>query len=363
MLKNYFCTMRKMKVLYSVLDWGLGHATRSIPVIRALIDAGHTVILAGEGRSFLLLKEEFPQCQFENLKGFRVNYPEKGMGYWLLRNLPEMLHALQQEKKQTRKLVRIHQPDLLFSDHRYGFYDPQVPSYFLAHQLRIRAGWFSGLLFRLHRILIDKFDAVWVPDYENTPGLSGDLAHHPSVKSAFNLSFTGPLSRIREVLSVTPDRKYDVLILLSGPEPQRTNLEKICIEQLKNSTKQILLLQGKPESAEISSIGSITVQPGASAGQLKGWMETTPVIICRPGYSTLMDLDATGRNALFIPTPGQTEQEYLARLHSKRGCRILNQAMLDLPSAINSFQPLFHIATAGEEVNLNTLIQEVRLNN
>lgn len=351
--------MRKLKVLYSVLDWGLGHATRSIPVIRALLDAGHTVILAGEGRSFQLLKEEFPQCQFEHLKGFRVKYPQRGMSLWALRNLPGMLYALAQEKKQTRELVRIHQPDLLISDHRYGFHDPQVPSYFIAHQLRIRAGWFSGFLFRIHRMLIRKFDAVWVPDYENAPGLSGELAHHPSVKNAFNLSFIGPLSRLKEVLSVTPDRKYDVLILLSGPEPQRTNLENLCIEQLKNSDKKILLLQGKPESVEISSKGSITIQPGAGAGQLKGWMETTPVIICRPGYSTLMDLDATGRNALFIPTPGQTEQEYLGRLHTKRGCTLLNQAMLDLPAAIRSFQPLFAIPAAGKELNLNRLIQDI----
>jgi uncharacterized protein (TIGR00661 family) len=353
--------MRKMTVLYSVLDWGLGHATRSIPLIQAFLKEGHTIILAGEGRSALLLKKEFPQCQFESLQGFKVNYPEKGMAFWALRNFPAMLKALVHEKKQTAALVKKYEPDLIISDHRYGFYHPEVHSIFIAHQLRIRAGVLSPLVFHLQNLLIKNFNAVWIPDYEVAPGLSGELAHHPSVKKTFSVAFTGPLSRLQSVLSVTPDRKHDILILLSGPEPQRTILENICITQLKNSGKQVLLIQGKPESDEISIKGNITIQAGVSPESLKGLLETTPILICRPGYSTIMDLDATGRNAILIPTPGQTEQEYLAGLHVNRGCMILDQKSAELNNAIQEFKPLFNVPRFSKARSLNEFIAQIQV--
>src|SRR5436190_17362499 len=129
--------MRKTTVLYSVLDWGLGHATRSIPVIRALLKRNCRVILAGEGRSFALLKQEFPDCESVPVTGFNVRYPKKYMSLWLIKNLPGMLRILKNEKKQTADLVKEYQPDLIISDHRYGFYHSGIASVFIAHQLRI----------------------------------------------------------------------------------------------------------------------------------------------------------------------------------------------------------------------------------
>lgn len=348
--------MQAPVVLFSVLDWGLGHATRSIPLINALCKQGYRVVLAGEGRSGLLLRQEFPNIGYEEIKGFQVQYPSSNMTLWAIRNYPQMLLALRKEKAITAYLVEKYRPDIIISDHRYGFYHPKVTSVFIGHQLRIQAGWLSSLVFRYHTSLLKKFDKIFCPDLKELPGLSGELGHHCSVLKSFNPVFIGPLSRLSDEVTVAPEIKYDVMVMISGPEPLRSRLEEKCINQLINHEGKVILLKGTPEEKEIKRFGNITIAPNLPPREIKGLLESTPVIICRPGYSTIMDLYITGRNAILIPTQGQTEQEYLAKLHTGNGSLTAEEVSMNLPVLIKHFQPQFRETKSND---LHVFLQEI----
>jgi uncharacterized protein (TIGR00661 family) len=344
--------MQKPLVLYTVLDWGLGHATRSIPVIKFLLNENYDVAIAGEGRSLLFLKSEFPDCNFYDLHGISVRYPENGsMVKWVLSQLPEFIRQIRIEKKQIKSLVERLRPSLIISDHRYGAYHPDVYSVFIGHQLRIRAPFGTSLLFYIHTQLLKKFNHILVPDREEN-GLSGDLSHHSTVLDKLKPVFIGPLSRLENTLTVTDSHKYEVLVLLSGPEPQRTLFENSCLIQLRDYPGKVLIIRGMPESDTRDHKGNIKLVPGVSASLLKFHLLNSPVIICRPGYSTLMDLAACGRNAILVPTPGQTEQTYLAELHRDKGFVVLNQHKMNLKSALHTFRPEYKSPLRNHELKL-----------
>lgn len=316
--------MSPRRVLFSVLDWGLGHATRSVPVIKSLLKNRHEVILAGEGRSLLFLQNEFPECKTENLNGFLVKYSEKFMTAWAIRNYPAMMKAYEAEQKQTGQLVKKYQPDVLISDHRYGFFHPEIKSILIAHQLRIQAGLFTDALFKIHKNYLLKFDQIWVPDYAGTPGLSGELSHHSSITENLAVDFIGPLSRLKDVPPVMYDRISDILVLISGPEPHRSHFENYCREFLNRNQLHGVIIRGTPEQKTEMASEFCFELPSVDASELKGLILTSRYIICRPGYSSIMDLYACGKNAILIPTPGQTEQKYLAKLHANRNFSMCN---------------------------------------
>lgn len=344
--------MQKPLVLYTVLDWGLGHATRSVHVIQYLLNEDYDVAIAGEGRSLLFLKGEFPECKFYDLHGIRVIYPDKGsMIKWVVSKFHGFMHQIRSENKQMNSLVEQLKPFLIISDHRYGAWHPEVYSVFIGHQLRIRAPFGTSLLFKIHSLLLKKFDQILVPDKSNN-GLSGDLSHHATVLNALNPVFAGLLSRLDNTLTVTDSQKYEVLVLLSGPEPQRTLFENSCMMQLRDYPGKVLMIRGMPESDTADQKGNIKMIPGISASLLKFHLLNSPVIICRPGYSTLMDLAVCGRNAILVPTPGQTEQLYLAELQRDKGCLVLKQHDMNLAEALNSFRPEYNSPVKNNEMKL-----------
>lgn len=309
------------RIIYTVLDWGLGHATRSIPVIRELMLQGAEIILAGEGASLKILTDTFPHCTAVTLNGLQISYPEQGPdAWWAMSQLPSFRDAIRSEHAQMQKLVKQFNPQAIISDHRYGAYSVGIPSVFLAHQLRLLAGNVTGdaVLFTVHRHLLKPFNYFWVPDYAGDNNLSGELSHHPEVMKRFQPEFIGPQSRLSGVETAAIHERYDVLCICSGPEPSRTRFEKLMISETLKYGKRTLLLQGLPEKNEKSQHQNVTIISHADAETLKHYISDTPAVICRSGYSTLMDLAVIAKTACCIATPGQTEQEYLTEYLSAK---------------------------------------------
>jgi uncharacterized protein (TIGR00661 family) len=314
-----------LNVLVSPLDWGLGHASRCIPVIRQLLAEGHKVTIGAYGRSLDLLQQEFPFLERIELQGFSPSYPKSGrMVLHLLSLLPKFLYGMIHEHRKLKNLISLHHFDVVISDNRYGLWNKNVKSILITHQVMIKTpAWMrfgEYPLYLVSRTMIKRFDDCWIPDYAKAPGLSGDLSHkYPLPRNA---RFTGPLSRFQN--TGIPDKKISIeskiSAVLSGPEPQRSIFEKIVSQQLTKTNLPSFIIRGKPESAETSiKKHNLTLIAHTNTENFRSLIESSELIICRSGYSSIMDLNALGVKALFVPTPGQTEQIYLAELIQKNG--------------------------------------------
>ncbi len=308
-------------VFFSVLNMGLGHATRSLPIIREFRKRGWSVVVGSSGRSLLFLKNELPDLSFVELPDYPFRYSRKGVSLIkLLRQLPEFFRVVRQEKRITDELVRRKDIRLVISDHRYGCYSGEVPSYFISHQLQFIAPAFlrpfefigAGFNRRFHR----KYRGVIVPDKlsGNEGAISGRLSRIPTSDS--NYHFPGTLSSLSRQQA---EEDIDVLISISGPEPQRTVLEQTVRQQLHQLPGNCVIVLGLPgpEKTETPRPG-ITIHNHLNRDRMQNLMSRSRLVVSRSGYSTLMELAELGKKALLIPTPGQTEQIYLAhRLHQK----------------------------------------------
>jgi UDP:flavonoid glycosyltransferase YjiC (YdhE family) len=331
-----------LKVLVCPLDWGIGHATRCVPIIRTFLEMGDEVVIAVDGRPFEFLKKEFPQCRFIRLRGAHINYPKKG-GFLIhmLLQIPVLIRSYYRERKDLKKLVRIENPAIIISDNRYGLWNREYFCILITHQLKIIPPPFirflSGMINHLIHQLINNFDECWIPDFELHNGLAGILSH--PLKLPEKAHYIGTLSRFssstRETKNVLAG-DYDIMVALSGPEPQRTMLEEIIFNQLINSGLSGIIVRGLTEKTEEWNLtDKIRVFSHLETVRMKDFMLRSHIIICRSGYSSLMDLVTLGKNAILIPTPGQTEQEYLARyLMEKKIYFSMSQHHFDLLYAI-----------------------------
>jgi uncharacterized protein (TIGR00661 family) len=307
----------KMNILVSPLNWGLGHATRCIPIIKALEKNNFNPIIATDGGALALLKKEFPHNIFIEMPAYNVIYSKKGWFFKikLILQFPKVILAIIRENVLTFKIIKNYEIKGIISDNRLGVYSRNVPSVFITHQLTVKSGITTKISTILHAYFIRKFDCCWIPDYENKPNLSGNLGHNKLFNK--NISYIGPLSRItkREIA-----KKYDIMVLLSGPEPQRTILEQKLINALKNYNGEILFIKGIIESSQKKWYeGKITFYNFMNSIELELAINAAEIILSRSGYTTIMDLAKVGKKALFIPTPGQYEQEYLAHRLEKEG--------------------------------------------
>jgi hypothetical protein len=307
------------KVVIAPLDWGLGHATRIIPIIRYLVGTGRSVTVAATPVGISVIKTEFPNLEYLPMPGYRMDYPRRGRFFFLhmIRRLPRMMSAILKEHRWLRNAQRIHRWDLIISDNRYGFRHPDVPSVFITHQLNIRTEISSGvdmLVKKMNLAMIRRFDTCWIPDEETMPGLAGTLSHGGIPPTA---RYIGPLSRLTPSPGI---RGSDLLILLSGPEPQRSILESRILQALKTCQEKVTLVRGLPEETDLPVLREgQTILNHLPAEALGRMMAEAGLVICRSGYSSVMDLVCTGTPAVLIPTPGQTEQEYLARHLEREG--------------------------------------------
>ncbi|MBK3517939.1 glycosyltransferase family protein [Carboxylicivirga marina] len=305
------------RILVSPLNWGLGHATRLVPIVDALLKQGHYVILAGESPSIDILKDTFPKLDTCNLPGFNVRLSKSSHQWFrLLLQTNKLLKASREEHKKLQSLIRKHQINLVISDNRYGLYHPTTASVIITHQtqpylgrlwapLRPLSNWIS-------RILINRFDECWIPDTQSKNNLTGTLSR--TIHQ--NTRFIGICSRLSINSPDTNIKGADVLVMLSGPEPQRTQLEDIIITQFEDSNTKVTILSGQPNK-ESKQIGNITILPHCEANVQLKLIKHSKHIVCRSGYSTLMDLFFCQKHALLVPTPGQFEQEYLAKRASE----------------------------------------------
>lgn len=312
---------KPLHILISPLDWGLGHASRCIPVISELIKAGHKVTVAGYGRSLILLQKEFPNLNSIELPGFSPSYSKTGnMVVHLFLLLPRFLISIFNEHRKLKTLINKYHFDVIISDNRYGIWNKKINSILITHQVMIKTpAWLRFAeypLYLISRLLISRFDACWIPDYKESPGLSGDLSHkHPLPQNA---TFIGPLSRFSPAESFAGKNSGDreITAIISGPEPQRSIFEGLVTMQLSELNLPATILSGKPESdGKLTTSGKLTILPHISTDKIISIINSSSLVICRSGYSSVMDLHALGIKAMFVPTPGQTEQIYLAELH------------------------------------------------
>lgn len=301
----------KKRILVTPLNWGLGHATRCIPIINYLIKYGYEPIIASDGISLALLQKEFPELICHELPSYNISYSKKASHFKLkiLKDSPHIIKAIKNEKKATKHILETYGISGIISDNRFGVRSKDLPSVFITHQLNVLSGttsWFSS---KLHQRYISKFDECWVPDTNGFHNLSGKLGHLEN--SQLPIKYIGSLSRFeKKNLNIT----YDLMVLLSGPEPQRTLLETRLLDQLKQYHGKVLFVKGKIETEQKTCTkDNITIYNYMTSEMLEQAINESDIILSRSGYTTIMDLAKLEKKAFFIPTPGQYEQEYLAK--------------------------------------------------
>lgn len=297
-------------ILVAPLNWGLGHATRCVPIIEQLLQNNFGVIIAGDGPSLTLLRHEFPELPSVRLPSYTIAYPKSGKNLKrkLLFAAPKILRSIYAEHKALQRLIQSHSIDGVISDNRWGLYTTAVPTVFITHQLRVLSGPTTGISTWIQQYFIKKFDRCWVPDTSGSQALSGILSS--TEKPDTRVDYIGTLSRFNPK---DLPQKWKAMILLSGPEPQRSILEDKLKTAFKKFNGQVLMVRGVVEQEQLMQIEkNITICNFLTSQQLNRAICESAFVVARSGYTTIMDLAVLGKKAYFIPTPGQPEQEYLA---------------------------------------------------
>lgn len=330
------------KILIAPLDWGLGHATRCIPIVEAFLEKKVEVVLGSNGRSLDLLRATFSNLRCIEIPGYNFEYPSgNGMVWMALKQVPKVIRKIKVERKFVQALQENEKFDLIISDNRYGVYCATTYNIFICHQLALMVpnsiSFGRNWLYNYHLSYMKSFQQIWIPDNEGKLNLSGGLTHDyilpPKAK------FVGILSRFAKMKQQERPIMGDyIMVLLSGPEPQRSIFQQIIENQATDTTIKIVIIEGKPElNNQIQKDNVLTISH-LYGQELYDYVYYAKGIICRSGYSTIMDLNAIGRNAFFVPTPGQTEQEYLAAELSRKGvAKFASQKTFDLKDAIDYF--------------------------
>lgn len=339
--------MKQLSICISPLDWGLGHATRCIPLIQSLQSLGHAIYIAAEGHHAVILKEAFPAVPILPLRGYRVSYSHYRSLFFItvLLQGPKILYSAFHEYFWLKKMNKKYHFDLIISDNRVGFFHKQVPSVFITHQLELIMPyqWATCLFQRLQYIWLKNFSACWVPDMEGKDNLSGKLGN-PSLKPSLPLWYMGCLARLQPLTQdkLTGVQQKHVLFLgiVSGPEPQRTLLENILWNEGNQLHKKFMVVAGLPlNKAHQRQSETGTLYHHLAGTELATAIQNADYIICRGGYTSLMELIPFKKKLIFVPTPGQTEQEYLGAYWQK------NQW------ALHYEQAHFNVSTALQEAS------------
>ena len=323
--------MIEKRILICPLDWGLGHAVRCVPIIRKLIEKGAVPVIAADGGPLALLQKEFPTAEFVHFPGVSVTYPSgsTSMLWSMMKQTPALLKGIKEETKFITEIVPRLEIDAVISDNRFGAYAKNVPSVYITHQIHIQTG--NKITDRLarqhHARYMKNFHSVWIPDMESD-GISGKLAHGSPIPN--HARYIGLLGRFTQL--PTLEQRYDVGFILSGPEPQRSILEDDILHQIHPfPDKKFALVRGTTQAFQKNIAKHITVISLADAKEIQELYASSQHIVCRSGYTSLMEMVTVGRNATLIPTPGQTEQEYLAKhLNGKFGFTAVTQNEFNL---------------------------------
>ena len=344
-------------VLLSPLDWGLGHAARCVPVVRALRRRGWRVVCCSDGAPLALMRAEFPDLEFRRVASTPIRYPKRGraMPLAMLLQVPKIVLATRALRRRTEELCAECGAALTISDNRPGFRADGVKSVYMTHQMRLKAprglAFLEGLAERLHAFAARGFSKIWIPDLPGAESLAGSLGGRDEARrvrigllSRFAPRACAPeaveASRGEDGARTALRADRPVLALLSGPEPQRTLFERKIAEQLRALGAPATIVRGLAPSAAAANpvpleAPNVRWIPFAAAEEISALLAECSLVVARAGYSTLMDLVHTGTRALLVPTPGQTEQEYLAgRLLESGAALCVRQDELDLAAQI-----------------------------
>mgnify|MGYP002347256845 FL=1 len=343
----------RKRILVAVLDWGLGHATRCMPIINQLQRQCAEVQLAGSGASLALLRQQFPALKAHHLSPYNPSYPANTNMVWAMAGqLPKFVKAIAAEQKEIDKLVQQEAIDVVISDNRYGCYTKRAKCYIITHQLNILMpqgwAWMQPIVNRFNHAQLAKFDGVWCPANDATFPEKLLQGH-----GKLNMRFIGFLSRIQPMVE---KKQYAVIAICSGPEPQRGLLEEELTKQLSKLTVPSILVAGRVEKSEKRKVkGNCTIVNYMGSEELNKLMAQSAVIISRSGYSTVMDMMRMGNKAIFVPTPGQTEQEYLADALMQQGIAYSTaQEELDVQKALKQYDSYAGFGKFASENDLLT---------
>jgi UDP:flavonoid glycosyltransferase YjiC (YdhE family) len=365
-----------VSVLLAPLDWGLGHATRCIPIIKELIDHGVDVLIAANPDQKMILIQEFPGLEFIEIPGYNIRYMPGILLKWgLFFRIPSILKRIKRENKWLEKTLQCRQINAVISDNRYGLFHSNCYSVFITHQLSIQSGWGSYRNASAWKLAVDtyinrkmmewqysfisKFSACWVPDQEGNFSIAGKLSD-PPVQPSIPLKYIGILSRF--LYEKKNDVKNSLLIILSGPEPQRSRFENILFSQLPALKMQAVVVRGIPVARHPLPFVAkwVKIYNHLPSKELNELLNDSEIIIARSGYSTIMDLLKVKKNAILVPTPGQTEQEYLGHyLHTKKWMYSIPQKNFNLQKAIAEFQKSEKMFPEMQETKLKTAVEEL----
>lgn len=322
-----------MNIFFPVLNWGLGHASRSLPIIKQYLSEGHQVVCASDGEALAMLRRELPDQLVLELPGYGILYNSRYMPLNMVRHGPGMLRTMKAEHELTRVIVDRHHIDCIITDNRYGCYHPDIPSAIITHQLQVFTGnrILDVYIRRQIRSWIRKFNEVWIPDAPPGENITGDLSDidiNPIPKYYLGV--------ISELDAFPRKGMYRAVAVISGPEPQRTHFEQLLIKQLSQLEGRFAIVRGKPELTDEPKLdGNLVLFPFMTRAVLSELLHETDIVISRSGYTTLMDLARTGHKAILCPTPGQYEQIYLGdRLGGLNQCVYAREENLVLSKAL-----------------------------
>ncbi len=289
----------------------------------------HNVVILGVTKTTeLIFNEEFPELKKISIEPYDIKYSKfLPLSIKLLLDSPRIFSVIKKERLQLKQIIKDYQIDVVISDNRFGLHDKRVECIYITHQLNIKAGIFSGIANKIHHHFIKQFNTVWVPDYEDeNKCLAGKLSRN---KSLLNVKYIGTLSRL--FVGDKIENQYDYLCLLSGPEPLRTRFEEQLIKQANLSDKNFCIVRGTTKELKSFANKNVTVFDLPNAKELSQLIVNSTIVVCRSGYSTLMDLHHLHKtNCILVPTPGQDEQEYLAMYwEQKFAAKVIQQKDLD----------------------------------
>ncbi|MCQ2342149.1 MAG: hypothetical protein MJZ75_01460 [Paludibacteraceae bacterium] len=318
-----------MKILVAPLNWGLGHATRCAVLVRRYLAEGHEVVLGGDGDSLVWMRHYFPQLRYVQLASLELTYSKRNSQVGaMLCALPRLIRWSWEDAARLRQLLATEPFDLIISDNRFGLYvdhgdECAFQCVYITHQLWIRLPhvwrWLEPLTARIHARIYNRFDEVWVPDIAHRDkSLSGILGHPDKVPD--KVQYISPLSRFEGLSIDRREQRYQRVVLLSGLEPQRSLFEDQEVLTAHKDAVTTLVVRGKVKEPFVAvTSGNVTKVPWLDDNSLASALTAADEIVCRSGYSTVMDLAALGvlQKTRFVPTPGQPEQEYLANLFAR----------------------------------------------
>lgn len=307
----------KKRVLICPLGWGLGHASRDIPIIESFLKAGHEVIVAGDNQQMSLLTQHFSGIKAIHFPSFKVKLSKGRSQLWPLIRIASLLpFFIIKEHFLLKRLIKKHQIDIVVSDNRYGLWNRHVKTIFITHQLKIffprPFRFLEPIGERFIRYFVKKFDECWIPDFSGKDNLAGELSHPSKIEG--NVQYVGLLSRFSKLRVNTTNETYDLVCVASGPSPQREMFIEEIAKLAHIHSFKTLIIMGDPEiGTNIKEVGEIQFVGHLNDSEFASIVKSAKNVICRAGYSTIMDMIALGVSPIIVPTPGQTEQEYLLK--------------------------------------------------